>query len=123
LKVIIYLGDIYVGAEVAAKAYEKELYGEDYAWLGGMWLTPEMIAYIEEEHSSDSDDIYEILNGAIGIADRGLAGDTGTKFGEAYQAAYGSEVTDVAMYTYDAVYMFATTIKTMISRGEDFNSG
>jgi hypothetical protein len=38
LKVIVFLGDAVVGAELAKQAYTKELYGSDYAWVGGFWL-------------------------------------------------------------------------------------
>jgi hypothetical protein len=38
LKIIVYLGGYKIGAEVAMVGRDKELWGDEYAWLGGMWL-------------------------------------------------------------------------------------
>ena len=108
---------------MAIKAQEKELTGEEYAWIGGMWLTEEMLNWIDSEHSADKSAILEVLNGAIGIGEVGIVGDVGTTFAEAYTAQYETSPSTKSMYAYDAVYTFANAIQSMISRGEDFNSG
>jgi ABC-type branched-subunit amino acid transport system substrate-binding protein len=123
LKIIVYLGDVYVGAYLAKEAYSKELYGEYYAWIGGMWLNDEMIALLDTEYSSDKDDILEVLNGAIGLGLAGPVGAAGEAFTAAYAAEYGADYTPYAMYAYDAVYLYAYTIQAMLEKGDDINNG
>lgn len=123
LKVVIYLGGYRVGAEIAMIAKEKELWGDEYGWLGGMWLVPEIHEWIETEYSDDKDDIMDVLNGAVGLGNREPQGEIGAKFIADYSAIYGPDYTTYAMYAYDTVYMFAHTIDSMIERGEDFNNG
>jgi hypothetical protein len=69
-KIIVFIGIHFVGAEIAKVAFEKELYGEFYAWIGGMWLNNDMLEFIESDYTSDSGDIFEVLNGAIGLDHR-----------------------------------------------------
>lgn len=122
-KIIIFLGGYKVGAEVAKVAHSKELWGEDYGWLGGMWLNTEMLEWIDEVYESDKDDILELLNGAIGLDNRVAQGEVGAQFMADYEATYGETYTTYAMYTYDTVYAFANSVDSMIERGEDFNNG
>lgn len=82
-----------------------------------------MLDWIKDEYADDEEDIMEVLNGAIGLDNRRPIGDKGAAFEAAYTAAYGNTLNSYAMYAYDAVYMFAYTIESMIERGEDFNNG
>jgi len=52
---------------MAKVAHEKELYGSEYAWIGGMWINAEMYAWIDQEHNADKGDIMDFLEGAIGL--------------------------------------------------------
>lgn len=60
-KIIVYLGLHFVGAEMAKVAYDKELYGSEYAWIGGMWINAAMYELIDSEHKEDKDDIMDFL--------------------------------------------------------------
>mmetsp|Transcript_23980 Transcript_23980/g.42480 ORF Transcript_23980/g.42480 Transcript_23980/m.42480 type:complete len:1160 (+) Transcript_23980:3-3482(+) len=68
LKVIVYLGNELVTAELAKVGHSKELdYDYEYLWVGGSWLTPTAVRMIEEEYADDIDDIYRVLNHSIGL--------------------------------------------------------
>jgi hypothetical protein len=120
----VFLGLHFVGAEVAKVAYEKELYGEYYAWVGGMWLNDAFEEYVKDEYSDSKDDISDALEGAVGL-DHLSAKHTeeGKDFASRYLKKYEMDATTYAMYTYDTVYMFANTLNSMIQRGDDFHNG
>lgn len=123
-KIIVYLGLHYVAAEIAKLAYKKELFGDEYAWIGGLWINEDLIAYIDENYSSDKNDIEDFLEGAIGIDQRNPHGDAGEAFTQSYATEYGSEVPSVhSLFVYDTVYMFAHALESMLERGDDFNNG
>ena len=122
-KIIVFLGNPVLTAEIAKVAYEKELHGKDYCWMGSMWITEDVFDYIDSFYKSSKSDIYKVLNGALGLAHKGIQGDGGTQFSSAYQAAYKSNYSTEALLAYDSAYLLGYTIKGMISRGEDFNSG
>lgn len=123
IKVIVYLGSDIVSLEVAKAASKKELKGADYMWLGGMWITQRTMNLLETEYEDDKEDILEVFNGALGLDFRPPNGAIGEKFKNSYKEAYGSDPSDYAMLAYDSAYLYARTIDTMISRGNDFNSG
>jgi len=110
LKVVVYLGGDLVGTEVAKVAYKKELYGEEYSWIGGMWLTSELSK-------------YQTLQGAVGLGFRPALGEKGKAFANNYKLEFGKDYTNFAMLAYDTAYLFAYTINDMISKGEDYNDG
>lgn len=104
-------------------AYEKELYGEDYAWISAMSFNADLFTYIDENYADDKEDILEVMNGAqsLGIAD--IKGDVGDAYATNYAERYGVAHTFYGMYTYDALYMYANTIHTMLNKGDDLNNG
>mmetsp|Transcript_28667 Transcript_28667/g.28318 ORF Transcript_28667/g.28318 Transcript_28667/m.28318 type:complete len:932 (-) Transcript_28667:669-3464(-) len=124
LKVIVYLGSDEVSAEVAKVAYDKELHGSDYAWIGAMWITDNLISIIEKNYNDSSSDIYEVINGGIGLGfSPALTTGAGPEFVANYKSNYTASYTTYAMLAYDTLYLYAYTIQGMISRGEDFNNG
>lgn len=123
IKVIVYLGNDRVSLEVAKVGYEKELKGSDYLWIGGMWITNSTLDMLDSEYKDDKNQILEVFNGAIGLDYRPPLDEVGDAFSAAYKVKYGSEPTTYSMLAYDSAYLYARTIDTMVSRGNDFNSG
>ncbi|CAG9335624.1 unnamed protein product [Blepharisma stoltei] len=123
IKVIVYIGSYTIGVQVALTAHKKEIYGSDYAWVGPRWLTSELTSLITANYKDDASTIYSVINGAFGLAYRRAIGDTGASFEASYTKAYNSSYSVYGMYAYDAIYLIATTVQSMISNGEDFNSG
>lgn len=124
LKIIVYLGSDTIAAEVAKVGFEKELYGSDYAWIGAMWITNDLLEIIEEDYKDDKSDIFQVLNGAIGLGFRPALDDgVGKEFQASYLLEYNQKYSTYSMLAYDSLYLYAYTIQGMISRGEDFNNG
>lgn len=123
-KIIVYLGLHFVAAEVAKVGYRKELFGAEYAWVGGLWINDDLMDWVEEQYKSDKGDIEEFLEGAIGLDQRKPHGEIGEAFLKSYEAEFGDGVPSVhALFTYDTVYMFAHALESMLERGDDFNNG
>lgn len=123
IKVIVFLGNIKAGPEVAKQGAKKELHGSEYAWLGCIWLTEETLSDIDTNYLDDKDTIFQVLEGAIGLDYRGPQGTPGEKFSQDYLETYSANYSTTAMLAYDAVYTYANVIDGMITRGDDYNSG
>ncbi|OMJ78302.1 hypothetical protein SteCoe_21897 [Stentor coeruleus] len=123
IKVIVYLGNPKVGPELAKVGYEKELHGSEYAWIGTMWLTDDVLVDIENNYKDHKDKIYGVINGAFGLDYRKAQGEKGLSFEASYKAKFDRDYSTLSMLTYDSVYTFASVISGMISRGDDYNSG
>jgi ABC-type branched-subunit amino acid transport system substrate-binding protein len=122
-KVIVYLGNPALTPQIAKVAYQKELHGKDYCWMGSMWITESVLQQIETLYKDDQDDIFKIINGALGLTHKGIQGDIGNQFAQTYLGLFGKNYSTEALLAYDSAYLLGYTIKGMISRGEDFNSG
>lgn len=109
---------------MAKTGYRKELWGSDYSWTGGRWLNDDMISYIDSDHKNHKSDIYKVLNGATGLWFRDVLGTAGASFVANYKASYDTaNYNTYGIYAYDSIYLLAYTIQSMISNGEDFNTG
>lgn len=82
-----------VGVEVAYKAYIKELYGNEYNWIGTKWMTDNAMKYLDLTYPDDKEDILKVYNGAFGLQDRIVAEESGEKFRQDYKALFNSEPT------------------------------
>jgi ABC-type branched-subunit amino acid transport system substrate-binding protein len=123
IKVIVYLGNPLASPEMAKVGNEKELKGKEYSWLGTIWLTENMMKYIEKHYKSHKSGIKNILDGAIGINYRKAQGDVGKLYSSNYQARFNKNYTTESMLSYDSVKTYASVIKGIIDRGDDYNSG
>ena len=123
IKVIVFLGNPAISLELARAAYDKALHGSDYAWIGSIWITPSVMSALNSTYAAESSKILEVLNGALSLAYLPAIGSLGASFTSAYEAAYSSPYTTSALLAYDTVYLFAYTMQSMISQGEDINSG
>ncbi|OMJ94263.1 hypothetical protein SteCoe_2602 [Stentor coeruleus] len=123
LKIIVYLGNSTISAEIAKQAHKKELYGNDYSWIGSMWLDSTLQKTIEQYYKNDEENIYKVLNGAFGLAYRSPQGDEGKIFESNFKEAYSESYSIFSLLAYDTAYLLANTISGMISKGEDFTSG
>ena len=114
LKIIVFLGDWPTGVEVFKVGYEKDLYGEEYAWISAMMLK-DIIEYIDDYYAEDKDDIMHVLNGAMSLGFSDIDnGPVGKAFKENYKETYNEDHTIYGMYTYDAVKLYANAIESMI---------
>ena len=123
IKIIVFLGNILLGPELAKQGSEKELAGGDYAWLGCIWLTNDTLSNIDVNYPNDKSAIFSVLEGAIGLDYRSALGSVGAAFSASYQSAYSESSTTFSMLSYDSVYTYANVINGMIGRGDDYNSG
>ncbi|OMJ76504.1 hypothetical protein SteCoe_24126 [Stentor coeruleus] len=123
IKIIVYLGNPKVGPEIARIGYNRELHGNEYAWIGTIWLTEEVLLDIDENYKQYKNDIYKVIEGAIGLNYCKAQGDKGKSFESAYKARYNEEYSTSSMLAYDAVYTYASVLSGMISRGDDYNNG
>jgi len=80
VKVIIFLGLDLVGIEVAYKAHIKELYGNEYNWMGTKWMSDDAMKYLDRTFPDDKENILKVLNGAFGLKERNVAEASGEKF-------------------------------------------
>lgn len=82
-----------------------------------------MLSIIDTDYKSDKDDIFKVLEGALGLGFREPIDTAGDTFEEDYFAAYNKQYSTYAMLAYDSLFLYAYTIQSMINRGEDFNNG
>lgn len=123
LKIIIYLGGDTLTPYLAREADKKELRGEEFMWIGGIWITENSLSSINIDFSEDSNAIFRVLNGAISLGHRPALGTIGENFQSNYQKAYNQEATSWSILVYDTVYLYAYSIKRMIDASEDFSNG
>jgi ABC-type branched-subunit amino acid transport system substrate-binding protein len=123
VKIIVFLGNYIVSAELARAGYSKELYGPDYCWVGSMWLNQHVLDYIRKYYPGEEADIMQVLNGAFGLTYRPAIGADGQEFAKRYLSEYGSNYTAYSLLAYDTAYLFGVTVDGMINRGEDYTSG
>jgi len=123
IKVIIYLGNPRLGPELARVGYKKELQGDEYAWVGPVWLTEDIISLLDTEYKEDKSDILKVFNGAIGLDYRNGQGEVGAAFAKSYFEAYGENYSKQSMLTYDSVYTFGSVLSGVLGRGDNYNSG
>lgn len=123
IKIIVYLGNPKVGPEVARIGYNRELHGSEYAWIGTIWLTDDVLADIDENYKQYKNDIYKIIEGAIGLDYSKAQGEKGKNFESIYKARYNEDYSTSSMLAYDAVYTYVSVLSGMISRGDDYNNG
>ncbi|OMJ93956.1 hypothetical protein SteCoe_3016 [Stentor coeruleus] len=123
LKIIVFLGNKIVSAELAKQIYERELHGDDYALIGSIWLDDTVWEYIDNFYSGWKDEIFNVLDGAITLAQSGVKGTIGQKFAEDFLDEYDMNYTTEALLAYDTVYLYAKTLKSMIENSQNVHNG
>jgi ABC-type branched-subunit amino acid transport system substrate-binding protein len=123
IKVVCYLGNQLVAPQIARVGASKGLYGTDYAWVGPIWLTANMFNDIKTNYANDIGQIYNIIEGSIGLDYMPYQGTIGQDFALKYNSTYGVNYTIHSMLAYDAVLTYANVINGMIGRGDDYNDG
>lgn len=123
LKIIVFLGNKIVSAEIAKQAHEKELNGNDYAFIGSIWLDDTVWEYIDNFYSGWKEEIFNVLDGAITLAQNGVEGTIGDDFAEEFLKKYDMNYTTEALLAYDTVYLYANSLKSMIENSQNVHNG
>jgi ABC-type branched-subunit amino acid transport system substrate-binding protein len=119
LKVIVYLGNDLVTAELAKVGYHKELsHDNDYVWIGGTWLTETSLKMIEQVYSSDKEDIYHVLKHAVGLQFPENSTDIEVELCHAQPC----NLTEESLNAYLSVKLLGLTITGMIEEGSDYTN-
>ena len=123
IKVIVFLGNKKLSPEVAKTGFDKELYGNDYAWFGCNWIDDTVLLDIQENYKSDKSDIMKVFKGAFSLLQNPVSGTKGSTFALNYLEKTNFNYTTLAMLAYDTVYLYAYTIKSIINDNQDFRDG
>ena len=123
IRIIVYLGSWRPGIELIRQARARELVGTNYAWVGAMWLSKDILSSIPALYPNETAAVLDVLDGVISLGNVGVQGARGAQFKERYFAAYKEKCTVYSMLAYDSVYFFAEAMNTMVEHGEDFHLG
>ena len=124
-KIIVFLGTSAIAAELAAAAYDKELYGPEFFWIGSMWLTSDLLASVQTSavYADTKAKIMTLLEGAMSLGFRGPQGSLGSEFTTSYEKQYGNVTGNYSLFAYDTVKLYYNSIITLVAQEADFTNG
>ena len=125
VKIIVFLGDSSISAQIAAAAYDNELYGSDFFWIGSMWLTADLLVSVQTsaDYADTREKILTVLEGAMSLGFRGPQGVLGSEFSASYEKAFGNLTGNYSLFAYDTVNLYYNSILTLVAQEEDFTNG
>ena len=123
IKIIVFLGNNKITAELAKQAHQKELYGKYYAWFGCDWVSSSVLQDISTNYKSSKSEIMKVLKNSFFLLQKSAEGEIGSNFTSNFFNQTGISYTTSAMLAYDTVYLFAYAIKSLINDEQDFHDG
>ena len=123
IKIIVFLGNSKITAELAKQAHQKELYGKYYAWFGCDWVTSAVLKDITTDYKSSQSEIMKVLKNSFFLLQKSIEGQIGSTFASNLLNKTGIPSTTSAILAYDTVYLYASAIKSLINGEQDFHNG
>ena len=114
LKIVVYLSGSELTPRIVKDIRRKELYGQDYFWIGSYWLNDEVMKQLNSSNKIDA------VQGFMSLGFRPPLDSVGKSFEESYYSEYEEQPSSYSMMVYDTVYLYAKSIEAMTQAGEDF---
>ena len=115
LKIILFFGNEDITTQLIKDIHRKELYGQDYFWIGSGWLTTSLIQDLKNSSYINT------VQGFMSLAPRPPQGSVGESFSSSYQSKFAESPSAYSALAYDSVFLYADCLTRMMEAGEDFN--